>query len=120
MARPSADREPPIVVGTNSGVSVSSGSRSFGSTAATLFRIDSLARASAGSPNCAHDARAEHERLNLFAVEHQRRQVIAGAEAIADARFAVDRRAGQDQIADVAVDRPLRNLQLAPRCAPRS
>ena len=83
-------------------------------------RIASLARASAGSPNCAHDPRAEHERLDLVAVEHQRRQVVAGPQAIADAGFAVDRRAGQDQIADVAVDRALRDVQLLARSAPRS
>src|SRR5439155_25204268 len=61
----------------------------------------------------AHDARAEHERLDLFAIEHERRQVVARPDAIADARLAVDRRAGEHEIADVAVDRPFRDLQLA-------
>ena len=61
-----------------------------------------------GIAELAHDPRAEHERLDLIAVEHERRQVVAGTDAIADARFAVDRRAGEDQIADVAVDRALR------------
>ncbi len=60
----------------------------------------------------ADDPRAEHERLNLFTIEHKRRQIVPGPDAIPDAGFAVDRRAGEDQIADVAIDRPLRDLQL--------
>src|SRR6185369_7337466 len=61
----------------------------------------------------ADDACSEHERLNLIAIEHQRRQVIPGAKAIADTRFSVDRRSRQNQITDIAVDRPFRDLQLA-------
>jgi hypothetical protein len=58
------------------------------------------------------DPRAEHERLNLFTIEHERRQIVAGPDPVADAGRAFDRRAGQRQIADVAIDRPLRDLQL--------
>ena len=112
MARPSADRDPPIVVGTNSGVSASSGSSSFGSTAGDLVQNRFAGSCERRIAELANNPRPEHERLNLFAIEHERWQVVSGTESVADARFAVDRRARQDQIADVAVDRPLRNLQL--------
>jgi hypothetical protein len=59
----------------------------------------------------AHEPRAEHERLDLIVVEHERRQVVAGTDAVADTRFAVDRRAREDQIAYVAVDRALRHAE---------
>ena len=94
--------------GTNSRVSATSGARSFGTIAATLARIGVARARQRRIAELAHDARAEHERLDLIAVEHERRQVVAGTDAIADPRLAVDRRAGEDQIADVAVDRALR------------
>src|SRR5262249_36876851 len=58
------------------------------------------------------DPRPEHERLNLFAIEHER-QIVAGTDPVADAGFALDRRSRQRQIADVAVNRPFRDLQPA-------
>ena len=57
------------------------------------------------------DARAQHQGLDLLLVEHQRRQVEAGLQHIADARLALDRHAAGDQVLDVAVDGALRHLQ---------
>ncbi len=62
------------------------------------------------------DPRAEHERLNLFSVEHQRRQIVAGLQAVADAGLAVDRRPG------LRSDRGCRGRPSAPKspACPRS
>jgi hypothetical protein len=56
--------------------------------------------------------RAEHGRLDLVRGEHQRRQVESLLQNIAHAGLAADRHALSDQGRDVAVDRPLRSLQL--------
>ena len=59
------------IVGTYNRVSASNGSRSLGTTLATLSRIESLARASKGSP-LSDDPCAEDQRLNFVAIEHDR------------------------------------------------
>ena len=56
--------------GTNSRVSASSGSNSFGRTPATLPRIDSLAR-QRRIAELGDDPRAEDQCLDFFPVEHQ-------------------------------------------------
>lgn len=56
-------------------------------------------------------ARAEGERFNLFNVKHERRQLKASAQTITHARFAFNRRSGDRQIANVAVDGSLADLQ---------
>ena len=55
-----------------------------------------------------YPARAEHERLDLFLRKHQRREHEAGAQHIADARLAIDRRALRAQRLDVAIQRAQR------------
>jgi hypothetical protein len=63
------------------------------------------------------EARAHHQRVDLFIAEHERRQVEVRMQAIADARLAVDRHARSGQVGDVAIDRavadfePLRELR---------
>src|SRR5207247_2467582 len=58
-----------------------------------------------------HDARAEHERLDFVAIEHERWQVVPRTNAVPDPRLAVDRRAGEHEIADVAIHRALRHAE---------
>lgn len=59
-----------------------------------------------------HDARAEDERFQLLGAEHQRREVEPLAEGVADARFALDGHARGDEVRDVPVYRPLRDLKV--------
>src|SRR2546422_4737027 len=59
----------------------------------------------------AHDARAEDQRLDFLLVEHQRRQLVAAVERVPDAGLAPDGDAGDEQVADVPIDGPLRHLQ---------
>jgi len=44
-------------------------------------------------------------------IEHQRRQIEIGMQAIADAGLAIDGNAGGKQVSDVAIDSALGNLQ---------
>src|ERR1700744_325009 len=60
-----------------------------------------------GYPLC-----AEHGCLDLVGGEHQWRQVEPLLQDVAHARLAADRHALPDQRGDVAVDRPLRGLEL--------
>src|SRR5207245_7067953 len=84
------------------------------------LREGRLARArERGIADLTHDPHAQDERLDLVAIEHERGQIVAGPDAIADAGLAVDRRAGEDEIADVAIDRPFRELQLSRDLLPR-
>src|SRR5277367_2504014 len=57
-----------------------------------------------------HHARAEDERLAL--AEHQWRQVVALAQRVSDSRRALNRNLACDQIADIAVDRALADLEV--------
>ena len=59
-----------------------------------------------------HPLRAEHGRLDLVGRQHQRRQVESLFQDVAHAGLAADRHALFDQGRDVAVDGPLRGLQL--------
>ena len=70
------------------------------------------ASASLASVQELDDPGAQHQGLDLVLVEHQRRQIETLAQGIADARFALDRHPARHQIAHVAVDRPLRDLEL--------
>jgi len=65
----------------------------------------------AGSAPALHETGADGQRLHFVEAEHQRRQVEAGTDAVADARLAVDRYAGGQQRRHVAVDRALRHAQ---------
>ena len=47
---------------------------------------------------------ADDQSLEFVAGEHQRRYLVAAAQAVADAGFAVDGGAGLDEVGDVAVD----------------
>jgi hypothetical protein len=58
-----------------------------------------------------HHARAGHQRHDLVAREHERRQFEALAQKVADPRLAVDRHARGLQVGDVAVDRAFRHLE---------
>ncbi len=58
-----------------------------------------------------HQPGAQHQRFEFVAIEHDRGQIEAAAQLVADARFALDRHAAGDQIADVAVDGALGNVQ---------
>src|SRR6202165_660283 len=55
---------------------------------------------------------AEHGRFDLIGGEHQRRQVKSLLQNITHAGLTADRHALSHQSCDVAVDRPLRSLQL--------
>jgi hypothetical protein len=57
------------------------------------------------------DPGAQNQRFDLMLVEHQRRQIEAVAQGVADAGLAFDRHATRHQVADVPVDRPLRDLE---------
>jgi hypothetical protein len=59
------------------------------------------------------DARTQHKRFDLGGAEHQRRQVVAVAQDVAHAGFAVDRHARRDEVGDVAIDGALGDLELA-------
>ena len=59
----------------------------------------------------AHHAGAGDQRHDLVTREHQRRKVEAFPHQVADTRLAVDRHAGRLQVGNVAVDRPLGNLE---------
>ena len=59
----------------------------------------------------AHEARADDQRFEFAGIEHQRRDVRALAQDIADPGFALDRHAGQLQVGDVAVDRAQRDRE---------
>ena len=59
-----------------------------------------------------HPLRAEHAGLDLIGRQHQRRQVESLFQDVAHAGLAADRHALFDQGGDVAVDGPLRGLQL--------
>src|SRR6185436_7324364 len=48
---------------------------------------------------------------DLFIGEHERRQVEMRVQAVADARFAVDRDARRTEIGDVPIDRALADFQ---------
>jgi len=54
---------------------------------------------------------AQRQRQRLVLGEHQRRQVIAGPQAVADAGFAVDGNTRQQQITYIAIDRPRRDFE---------
>ena len=56
--------------------------------------------------------RADGDRLDLLDGEHQRRQVEAAAQHVADARRALDRHAARLQGGDVAIDRARRHFEL--------
>ena len=57
-------------------------------------------------------ARAEHQRLDLLFRKHQRRQHEAGLQHVAEAGFAVDRRALALQGGDVAIERANADAEL--------
>ena len=59
-----------------------------------------------------HHARAEHQRFDLLFVEHEWRQVVAARQRVSDAGFAQHRHPGEDEIAHVPVDGPLRDAQV--------
>ncbi len=59
----------------------------------------------------AHEARADDQGFELFGGEHQRRDVRALAQHVADAGFAFDRHAGELQVRDIAIDRAQRYRQ---------
>ena len=59
----------------------------------------------------AHMARTDRDRIDLIRCEHQRRQVEAAAQHIADAGGALDRDPARLQGRDVAVDRASRDLE---------
>src|SRR3954466_16163960 len=59
----------------------------------------------------AHDPGAEHQRLDLLLVKHQRRQLEAAVERIAHPRLALDGHSRGEKVADVAIDGPLGHLQ---------
>jgi hypothetical protein len=57
-------------------------------------------------------AQPQQHRFDLVCRQHERRQEQARPQNVADARFAVDRRTLRHQIGDIAIDGPLRYLQL--------
>jgi hypothetical protein len=59
----------------------------------------------------AHEARADHQRLEFIDVEHQRRNVRALAQHVADPGLALDRHARRLQVRDVAIDRAQRDAE---------
>src|SRR5260370_11470134 len=59
-----------------------------------------------------HHARAEDERLELVLAEHKRRQIVSLAQRVTDSSRAFDRDLARDQIADVAVDGALADVEL--------
>src|SRR6185437_16629365 len=59
-----------------------------------------------------NDAGAEDHRLYLLFGEHERGQVEAFAQHVADAGLSFDRDAGEDEVANVAVDGAFRDFQL--------
>ena len=71
-----------------------------------LFRAARHGQAAEG-PN---HARARHQRDNLVAGEHQRRQVVTVAHQVADTGLALYRHAGRLQVGDVTVEGPLRHF----------
>ena len=56
--------------------------------------------------------RAKYGGLDLIGCQHQGRQIESLFQDVAHAGFAADRHALPDQGSDVAVDRPLRGLEL--------
>jgi hypothetical protein len=65
------------------------------------------------------DPGAQDQRLELGRREHERRQVVAVAQQVAGAGGAVDRHARADQVSDVAIDGPARDLELVGQRARR-
>ena len=85
--------------------------RSAGSTASILISARRAASDRLDAAPGLSEACAEHQRLELLAVEHQRRQVEALAQGIAHAGLALDGDARQHEVADVTIDRALRDFQ---------
>ena len=56
--------------------------------------------------------RTQHGGLDLVGGKHERRHVEVARQDIPEARLARDRHPLTDQIGDIAVDGPLRHLQL--------
>ena len=73
-----------------------------GSTEASLARTRSAADASGGSAQRDTKRHAQRHRLDLVAVQHDRRQVEAVAQHIADPGLALDRHAGHHQVGDMS------------------
>ena len=80
-------------------------------TASTLAMTSDAAFASSASAQDFDDARPEDERFDLLLLEHERRQVEACAQHVADAGFALDRDAARHEILDVAIDGALGDLE---------
>src|SRR5580658_10809683 len=59
-----------------------------------------------------HHASAEDERYELALTEHERRQIVALAQRVADAGRAFDWNLARDQVADVAVNGSLADIEL--------
>src|SRR5580704_12529325 len=59
-----------------------------------------------------HHASAEHERLELVLAEHERRQIVPFPQRVADSGGALDGNLACDQVADVAVDCALADVEL--------
>src|SRR5258708_35487206 len=64
-----------------------------------------------GAPVLQH-ASAEDERLELVLAEHERRQVVTLAQRVTDSSRALDRDLAHDQVADIAVDGALADVEL--------
>ena len=72
-----------------------------------------------GTAEALHHARTGHQRHDLVAGEHERGQLEAFAQEVADPRLAVDRHARGLQVGDVAVDRAFRHLEPRGQCPRR-
>src|ERR1700722_1271156 len=59
-----------------------------------------------------HHASAEHERLELVLAEHERRQIVALAQRVADTGGALDWNLARNQVADVAIDSALADVEM--------
>jgi hypothetical protein len=79
--------------------------------AESVWRSGSGGRLQFRVPRALQKGERQHHGLRLLDGEHQRRQVEAGAQDIADAALALDRHAHRLQGYDIAVDRAHRHLQ---------
>ena len=121
-ARGRCGRERGSLGPTTSPAASASRASSSGSTVLILASAFAAAAAEFGIAALGDPARAQHQRLDLGAREHQRRQQEARLEHITEPRFAVDFRAAPAQRVDVAVERTQADAELfrQPRARHRS